>query len=205
MTYCSAWRRDGFRQPAMNSECSLTRLTYPTVQLPQTSIDWSASRALKLLLFSSSRQGTKISDSFTETWSTYKIWRRDWCILSDQAIVSAYTSSHTESFTYPYQFAFAFNLKRMHLHSCFAHKETSYAKVCLFSFLSVTARLFTISISINYYFWTTFFLKKNDTKRNICIQHKLTVQRQTYSLLKETQWGWAVLGFINKWMMRWLR
>lgn len=34
MTYCSTWRRDSFRQPAVNSLCSLTCLTFTTVQLP---------------------------------------------------------------------------------------------------------------------------------------------------------------------------
>lgn len=53
MTYCSRWQRDSFRQPAVNSLCSLTCLTFPTVQLPQTSIDWSGFRSRKLLLASS--------------------------------------------------------------------------------------------------------------------------------------------------------
>lgn len=39
MTCCSTRWRDSFRQSAVNSQCSLTCLTYPTVQLPQSSID----------------------------------------------------------------------------------------------------------------------------------------------------------------------
>lgn len=100
MTCCSTRWRDSFRQSAVNSRCSLTRLTYPTVQLPQSSIDWSAFRAFKLLRVSSADREQKIGDSFTETWSCYKVLRGEWCIHTNLYLLTqCYTSSLKNSFT----------------------------------------------------------------------------------------------------------
>lgn len=96
MTCCSTRWRDSFRQSAVNSRCSLTRLTSPTVQLPQSSIDWSAFRAFKSLRVSSADGEQKIGDSFTETWSCYKVLRGERCIHSNRAPLSADTVLHLQ-------------------------------------------------------------------------------------------------------------